>query len=274
MTARQYAASLAVGDHRQVQRLRAQPGGDVRAAQPYVRAEHENGAVRRGEQLRDPAHVLGAGLLRREQGTVGEVHGRLAVDRLEREVAEHRAAVRGCRQAEGSIHRGGDAGDGVLRPRALGDRGEQRNVVYLLECALAPQVVGCAAAKHDDRGAVEPRGGHGAHAVRDARAGRDHGESGGSGQARDPFRGEHGGLLVPHVHQAHRRVGLDRAVVKREHVPPGEGEHGRHAVLLRDRDGLGAGVSRKRAHDGDVTRELRVCGGGQRAAAPVRNQSS
>ena len=266
VAARQHAARLAVGDHREAQRLRAQPGGDVRAAQPDVGAEHENGAVRRREQRGDPGHVLGAGLLRREQGTVGEVDGRLAVDRLQREVDEDRAAVRGRRQAERIINRGGDAGDGVLGPRALGDRGEQRNVVHLLQCALAPQVVGGAAAEHDDRGAVEPRGGHRAHAVRDPRAGRDHGEAGGPGQARDPLGGEHGGLLVPHVHQAQRRVGLDRAVVEREHVPAGEGEHGRHAVPLRDRDGVGAGVSRERAHPADVTRALRVCGGGHRAS--------
>ena len=39
---------------------------------------------------------------------------------------------------------------------ALGDRGEQRHVVQLLQRALAPQVVGGPAAEHDDRGAVEP----------------------------------------------------------------------------------------------------------------------
>ena len=283
----QHAARLAVRDHREPQCLRARPGGDVRAAEPDVGAEHEDGAVRRREQRGDPGHVLGVGLGRREQGSVREVYGCLAVDRLQREVDEDRAAVRGRRQAERLVDRGGDVGDGVLGPRALGDRGEQRHVVHLLQRALAPQVVGGAAAEHDDRGAVEPGGGHRAHAVGDPGARRDHGEAGGPGEPRGALGGEHGGLLVPHVDQAHRRVGLDRAVVQREHVPAGEGEHGRHAVPLRDRDGVGARVPRKRAHPAnpilfDFAYQVRPASsyprvsslwrGGAGSAAPVRNQ--
>ena len=74
-----------------------QPGGYVRAAEPDVGTEHEDGAVRRREQCGYPGHVLGVGLSRREQGSTWEIHGCLAVDGLQGEVDEDRASVRGRR---------------------------------------------------------------------------------------------------------------------------------------------------------------------------------
>src|SRR5258705_110004 len=56
------------------------------------------------------------------------------------------------------------------------------------------------------------------------------GPGGGPGGAppRNPGR-----LPVPHVKRPHRRVRLDRAVVEREHVPAGQGEHRAHARAAR-----------------------------------------
>ena len=270
VTAGQHAAGLAVRDHREPQALRAGPRGHVRAAQPDVGAEHKNGAARRREQLGDPGHVRGVGLRRHVQGAVGDVDDPLAEDRLEREVAEHRAPVRGRREQERLVDRRGDRRGGVLGPGPLGDRREQRHVVHLLERAPAPLVVGRPAAEHHEGRAVEPRRRHGAHAVGDARPRGDHGEPGGAGEPAGGLRREYRRLLVPHVDEAQRRIGLDRAVVQRENVPAGQGEHGRHAVPLRDGDGVRSRVPRKRCHPGNVTRGVPGLwrGAGSRRDAP------
>ncbi len=262
MAVREHAAGLPVGDHRQPQRLRAQPGGRLRAVQPDVRAEYEDRSPRRREQRGDGGNVF---RVRRQGGRAAGPRRAagppsLAVDRLQREVAEHRPPVRGQRQPERLVDRPGHPAGRVLGPRPLGDRCEQRHVVQLLQRALAPQVVGCPAAQHDQRRAVEPGAGHRADAVGDPGPGGDHGEPGRPGQPRGRLGREHGGLLVPHVHQPQRRVGLDRAVVEREHVPAGQGEHRRHAVPLRDRHGVRAGVSRERGHPADAIAVGEVCG--------------
>ena len=251
----EYPAGLPVGDHGQRECLRALAGGGLGAAEPHVGAEDEHRPPGRPQQGGDGGHVIGLrGRGGREAaGVRRQVHRLRAEDRLEREVAEHRSPVRGQREPERLVDRPGDPGDRVLGPRPLGDRGEQRHVIHLLQRALAPQVVGRPPAQHDHRGAVEPGPGHRADAVGDAGPGGDHRQPGRPGQPGDALGGEDRGLLVPHVHQPHRRVGLDRPVVEREDVPAGEGEHRRHAVPLRHRDGVRARMSGKRGHQSDVT---------------------
>ena len=132
---------------------------------------------------------------------------------------------------------------GVEGARLLGDRRDDRQVVDLLQGAAAP-AVGRGATAHDDHGGagelgLRDRG----DPVGDAGAGREHGESRHPGQLAGRLGGERRGLLVAYVEQAHRRLGLDRSVVHREHVRPREGEHGLHAVGPGDGDRQLAAVS-------------------------------
>lgn len=63
------------------------------------------------------------------------------------------------------------------------------------------------------------------------------------------LRGEHRGLLVPHVDQPHACRALDRGVVQREHVRAGEGEHRLDTVGAGHRGGVVAAVPLEvRAH--------------------------
>ena len=59
VSARQHAARLAVGDHRQAQCLGCLPGRVLGAAQPDVGAEHEDRMPGRSEQSGDVIHVAG-----------------------------------------------------------------------------------------------------------------------------------------------------------------------------------------------------------------------
>ena len=246
VTARQHATGLAVGDHRQPQFLRGLPGRVLGAAQPHVGAQHQHRPPGRPEQPGDPVHVPGVRpgrprRSRRSRAGRRQVRLRLAVDRLERDVQEHRPAVRAGRQPEGLVHRPGQPRGVVLGPGPLGDGREQRRMIHLLQAARAPARVGRPPGQHHHRRAVEPRGGHRADRVRHAGPGGDHRQSGRPGQPRGGLRREHRGLLVPHVHQAHgraRRGGavLDHRVVQREHMPAGQREHHRYAVLPRGRD--------------------------------------
>ena len=238
VAARQYPAGLAVGDHRQPQLLRGLPGRVLGAAQPHVGAQHEHGTPGRSDQCGDPVHLAGVRTRRCCRACRGQVRLGLAVDRLERDVQEHRPAVRAGRQPEGLVHRPGQPRGVVLGPGPLGDGREQRRMIHLLQAARAPARVGRPPGQHHHRGAVEPRGGHRADRVRHAGPGGDHRQPGRPGQPRGSLRREHRGLLVPHVHQAHRRAGavLDHRVVEREHVPAGQREHHRYAVLPRGRD--------------------------------------
>ena len=238
VTAGQHAAGLAVGDHRQAQLLRGLPRRVLGAAQPHVGAQHQHRPPGRPDQAGDPVHIPGGGPRCRRRHGRGQVRLGLAVERLERDVQEHRPAVRARRQPEGLVHRPGQPRRVVLGPGPLGDRREQRRMIHLLQAARAPAGVGRAAGQHHHRGAVEPRGGHRADRVRHAGPGGDHRQPGRPGQPRGRLRREHRGLLVPHVHQAHRgaSVVLDDRVVEREHVPAGQREHHRYAVLPRGRD--------------------------------------
>ena len=232
VTARKHPSGLAVDDYRQAQFLRGPPGRVLGAAQPHVGAQHQYRPPGRTEQAGDPVHVPFIRRDRRHRALGRQVRLGLTVERLERDVQEHRPAVRARRQPEGLVHRPGQPRRVVLGPGSLGYRREQRRMIHLLQAARAPAIVGSTPGQHDHRGAVEPCGGHRADRVRHARSGRDHGQPGCPGQSRGRLRREHRGLLVPHVHQAHRRACavLDHRVVEREHMPAGQRKHHRYAV--------------------------------------------
>ena len=247
VAARQHPAGLPVGDHRQPQRLRRRPGVVLGATQPHVRSQHQDRPPGRPQQGGDLVEVRGVG--RRGGRRPGRLQGRLglAVDRLEGDVEENRAAVRAHRQPEGLVHRGAHLGRIMLGPGALGDGSEQRRMVHLLQAARAPAVVGCAPGQHHHRRAVEPRGGHRADRVGHAGPGGDRGQSRPPSQPRGRLRGEDGGLLVPHVHQSQQGSGpfdFDRRVVEREDVPAGQREQDRYAVPPGCRHRMRAAVAR------------------------------
>ena len=199
----------------------------------------------------------------RRRGRGGQLGLGLVVQRLERNVKEHRPAVRCGRQPECLVHRGRYLRRRVLGPGPLGDRGQQRRMVDLLQAARAPAVVGGPAAQHDDRRAVEVRRHDRADAVGHTGACRHHRQARGPGQPGRRFRGEHRRLLVPDVDQREWGIRVHCRVVQREDVPAGQREHGRDAVppcrldrqsSPRARPGSG-GTVRHRSR-GDVTSEL------------------
>ena len=253
MAGGQHPATLAVGDHGQAQLLGGLPRRVLGAAEPDVGAQDEHRPPRRPQQRGDPLDV------RRVRGQ--DVQGRigwpvrlgLPVDRLERDIEEHRPAVRAQRQPEGLLHRSRDLRRLVLGERGLGDGREQRRMVYFLQAARTPAVVRRASGEQHDRRCVEPGGRDRADRVRDARARGHHGQPGRPGQPCGRLGREHCGLLVPHVYQAQRRVGLDRRVVEREDVPAGQREQRPHAMPPRDFDGVQAAMSGYLHHSKDVT---------------------
>ncbi len=232
------APRLPVGDHRQPQGLGAVAGGRLGPAKPHVRAEDQDRPPGTGQQ---PGHLIEPGLGgARSLGTFrrGDLDLALVVNRLQREVQEDRPAPWGSCQRERLVDRGRDLELVMFGPGALGDRGQQRHVVHLLQRAGTPQVVRRPAADHHQGRAVEVSAGHRADAVGDAGTRGDHGQARVAGQPAGGLGGEHGGLLVPHVDQPHRRRALDGRVVEREHVAAGEGEHDVHPVPLGNLDGV------------------------------------
>ncbi len=253
MTGRQDSPALPVGDHGQPEFLRRGARGVLGAPRPHVRAEHQHRSAGRGEQPSDPVDGLGvdglrdAGLRGHGRGVDGCLRraGRLAEQRLQRDVQEDRPPVRSAGQPERLSHGGPYPRGVVFRPGPFRDRGEQRRMIELLETAGAPAVIGCPAAQYHHGGGVEARGGDRTHPVGHPRAGGEHGQTGDAGQPRGRLSGEHRGLLVPDIQQPHRRVRLDRPVVQREHVPAGQGEHRRHPVSTSRGDGPRTPVSRR-----------------------------
>ena len=251
--ARQHPARLPVGHHGQAQFLGRPPRRVLGAAQPHVRAQDQHRPPRHPEQVRDPADVLRIGGYQRHRLRVGHIRLGLPVARLQRDVEEHRPPVRARGQPEGLIHRCGHLGRLVLGPGPLGDRRQQWRVIDLLQAARTPAVVGRAPGEHHDRGPVEPGRGHRADRVGHAGPRRDRGQPGSTGQPGGRLGREHGGLLVPHVHQWQRRVRVHRRVVEREYVPARQREHRRYAVAAGRRHRLHAAVPRYPCHGSDVT---------------------
>ncbi len=236
------AAAHAVGDRGQPGLLDEAERGLLGAVGPDVGAEDQDRPGRAGQQPGDPADRVrvrvraagdAGGRRRAGRGVEELVHGH---------VDEDRAAVRGARGGEGLVHAGQYVGRRVQGPRQLRHRRDDRRLVELLQAAAAP-AVGRGAAADDDHGrAGELRLRDRADAVGDARARGEHGEAGNPGQLAGRLGGEGGRLLVAHVEQPHRRVGLDRAVVHREDVRTGQREHGLDPVRAGDGDGELAGV--------------------------------
>ena len=148
----------------------------------------------------------------------------------------------GRREGERGVNCGANLTGDMLGPGSLGDRREQRRMIKFLEAARAPAAVGRPTRQYHQRRPVEVGGGDRADAIRHAWPGGQHGKARGAGQPGRGLRGEHGGLLVPYVNDRHGRVCGHRAVVHREDMAAGQGEHGRHAVAAGGRHCLRAAV--------------------------------
>ena len=107
--------------------------------------------------------------------------------------------------------------------RRLGDRGEDRHVVELLQRPGAPAQLRRPSAEHDQRRAVEPRRGHRRDPVGDARSGGQRGHGRAAGQLGVGLGGERRRLLVAGVEHPHALVAA--RLVQRPDVPTVEGEH-------------------------------------------------
>ena len=125
---------------------------------------------------------------------------------------------------DGAPHRGGDVGGGRRGAGRLGDRGDDRDVVELLEGARPPTSLGRPPGQDDQGRTVEVGGRRGAHAVGDTGPGRQDGHTRPTGELGHPLGGEGGGLLVAHVDDPH--AGLHAGVVDGEDVAAREREDG------------------------------------------------
>ena len=243
-----------------------------------VRAGHDHRALGVAQQRDRAVEAVGRrGLGRR----VRKRRRRLLLlglheDDVEREVEERRARVRGDRRGQ---RFGDEARDVRGRLRRLGElrqRAHERDVIDLLQRALAPAHRGRAAAEHDERRVVLERGAHRAHAVGDARAGRERGDARLTGDLRPALGGERGRLFVAGVDEVDAL--LAAAVVEREQMPAGQREQLRHAVVAQaPRDqaaavelgggfGLGAHGLDPTPASAMTTQRFRVC------VAPLRGR--
>ena len=241
------AAALAVGHHRQGQGLGAAPGRVLGLVGPDVGPQDQHRPLGLAEQPGHRGQGVRVGVARgRRAGGIRQLGRPLREQRLKGDVEEHRAPVRLGGQAQRPVDLAGDGGDVADGAGVLGDGGDQRRVVELLEAAGAPAAGRGPAPQHQHGRAVEVGGGDGADPVGHPGPGGEDGQPGPAQQLGRGLGREHGRLLVADVDQPQRRVGRDRPVVQGEHVPAGQGEqlldpvapgrrHGQRAPVPLDR---------------------------------------
>ena len=224
------------------------------AAPVDVRPGHDHGPLGVAQErggAREPALVRPRRGVRRRGLRLGL--GRLPEDDVEREVEERRPAVGPRGDGERLVDQGGDLRGGGRGGRELDERPHERDVVDLLQRALAPAEGRRAPAEHEHRRVALLRRGHRAHPVGHpgARGQRAHARL--AGDLRPPLGGEGGRLLVADVDQVDALRAA--AVVEREEVAAGEGEHPPDAVRLQPAGDQaapvqGRGLLVRRGHEG------------------------
>ena len=217
---------------------------------------HDDRAPGLGDELRRPPHLVpvgpgppgravvpGAfgelGLAGRGLLDGGRVYpGRQALDgdltrpHVFRYVQEHRARPPAHGLAEGRGEVVGDALGPENRPRPLGDRAHDLDLVHILH---GPQVAAGearTAGDDDDRRPGLMSDGHPRKGVDDARAGGHHGHARPAGVAGPPFGHHHRRFLVAGVDEPDA-FGQE-AVEDGGHVAAGKAEHASHAFGLED----------------------------------------
>ncbi len=143
---------------------------------------------------------------------------------VHREIDESHARWR----ADGGPQRVVDqSADGLGRGRGGGESSQRRDewhVVDLLQRTHAPSAGGCPAAEDQQRRRILLGGGHGAHAVGDARARSQRGDAGLTRHLRPALGRERGGLLVSGVDQPDTLAAA--TVVDREQMAARQREDG------------------------------------------------
>ena len=193
-----------------------------------------------GEQAGHLGHLVGVGLDHLRPHRVGQLDTAFRrPEHVEREVEEHRAAVRGHGRRRRLVHLLGRRSPLCTVPADFVTDGDDRHVVQLLQRARPPAPLRRPAAEHHERRAVEPGRGDGRHAVGDAGAGREHGQPRRAGQLGVGLGGEGGRLLVAGVDHPHALVAgrlverPDMAAVQREHHVDPERPQGGQGLLAR-----------------------------------------
>ena len=230
---RQAAATRAVGEDRHPGGLgqRAQLRGRVVPVDPAARHDHrplgrrqQRGQLRHGSRIGRGGPPVGVAGGDRRQPVLDHRH-----QEIDRDLHEHRSRPAGQGVADrGGEHLGDLAGLGD-RPRALGDRSQEVDLLDLLQRAEAAQAERGRAADQEHRAARGVGVGDAGHRVGDARPRGDEGDAHVPREARVGVGGVRAGLLVPHVDDLHA-LG-ETAVVDRQDVSATEREHVAHAGL-------------------------------------------
>jgi len=198
-------------------------------------ARHDHRSLRAGQQrgqLQDRRLIGGGGS---PVGIGGRDRRHPILDRsheqIDRDLDEDRPRPAGERVPDGGGEHLGDLARLGDRPRALGDRPQQIDLLDLLERAETAQPERGRAPDEEHRAAGGVGIGDAGDRVGDARARGDQGHADVAGEARVGVGGVGAGLLVAHVHHLHA-LG-DAAVVDRQDVAAAEGEHVAHARLAQ-----------------------------------------
>ena len=223
MVGGQASPAQPVGERRQALGLHPGPQRIPGAVPVHVGAHQQRGAAGGGQHVGHRGHPVGIGGRAHRHGLVGHGSGALGEQHVHGVVHEHRAPVGG----HGLLHRPiGGGGQIVAAPRGerpLGDRGQDGDVVELLERARPPAGLRRPTAQHHQRRAVEPGGGDRANRVGHAGPGGDRGHPRAAGQLGQRLGGENRGLLVANVVEGYVAL-LHRGVIQREDMAPRQGE--------------------------------------------------
>ena len=197
------------------------------ASPPHVGARHDHRPLSLGQQTRRQLQCDAVHRWTRTQvieGTWQSGIGGLGERVVHRDVDERHAGWRGDRRPQRIV----DQGSGGLRRRCgrrePRERGHKRHMVDLLQRPLAPPQRRSPSAEHHQRRLVLLGCGHRAHAVGDARPGRERCHARAARHLRPALGRERGRLLVPGVHQPDAFAAA--TVVEREQMTAGQGEHG------------------------------------------------
>jgi hypothetical protein len=214
------------------QRVRFDETADIGACLgcPAAAAEQHHRALRRGEQLAKPRHVVRARMRLRGHEAPRIADRGLPGEHVLRQREDHGAAASGSRDLEGARDEFGNARAVVDAVGPLGERREHRAEVDLLE-GLAPAEVGAHVAdEKDHRRRILERGVHPDRGVRCARAARREADAGTIGELAVRFGHVGRARLVAAGDEPQAIAHLVEPVEDRQEAFPGHGEGEVHAM--------------------------------------------
>ena len=216
--------ALAVGHHRQGQGLGAAPGRVLGPVGPDVGAQDQHRPLGGADEPGHGGDRVRVGLAGGRRAGLGQLGGGLGEHRLQGQVEEHRPPVRLGGQPQRPVDLAGDVGGLADGGGPLGDGRRPAAGGRAPGGCPCPTARSGPGPQDHHRRPVEVGGGDRADPVGHPGPGREDGQPRPPQQLGRGLGREHRRLLVADVDQPQRRVGLDRPVVQREHVPAGEGE--------------------------------------------------